>query len=69
MSIEDLNDHERRRLETATESIGHLEASILRCQGKIDNLDNKRETLERAIISKREAIRRIKRVQAIAKAG
>lgn len=69
MSIEDLNDNERRRLETAEQSIADLAASIVRCQGKLENLDNKRETLERAIISKREAIRRIERVQAIAKAS
>jgi anti-sigma-K factor RskA len=69
MSIEDLNENERRRLETAEQSKRDLRASIQRCQDKLANLDNKRETLERAIISKTEAIRRIEHAEAIAKAS
>lgn len=67
MGKQHLNEHQRRRLQTAEQSIADLNASIVRCQDKLANLDTKRETLERAIISKREAIRRIRVAMEVAK--
>lgn len=69
MSTDDLTRDERRRLQTAEQTIARFEAVIARCEIKIAGTDVRREKLERKIIDMRREIERVRRVQAIAKGG